>query len=110
MCSINRRLDLLNGQDGKTLPLSATDESSEGLASDIGRRDVRWMRDNLKQADAEHLDLSWTCDPKPAGKGTSVDFVSERNEVWKRHRVSQNVCERHRVPNDPDLWYERLHP
>ena len=63
------------------------------------------MRDSLKQADAEDLDLSWTYGPKPASKRTSVDFVSEANEVWKRHRVSRvtrNVCVGNRVPTSTD--------
>jgi hypothetical protein len=44
------------------------------------------MRDRLQQANAENLDSSWSDSPKPAGKGTPVDFVSEVREVWKRHR------------------------
>lgn len=61
-----------------------------------------WICDSLKHADTEHLDLSWTCDPKPASKGASVDFVREENEIWNRHRVprvSENACTTNRVPS-----------
>ena len=61
------------------------DKSSEGLTGDVGRCDVGWMRDRLKQANAEDLDSSWADSPKPASKGTSVDFVSEVREIWTRH-------------------------
>jgi hypothetical protein len=49
------------------------------------------MRDSLKQADAEDLDLSWTHGPKPASEGLSVDFVSEANEIWNRHHVPPSL-------------------
>ena len=63
-----KRLELLNRRDRKTLPLSVTDESSEGLASDVGRCDVGWTRDNLKPADAKDLDLSFIYGPNQPAK------------------------------------------
>ena len=84
--SMSVRLDLLNRRDWQTSPL--LDESSHSLTSDVGSRDVGWMRDRLEQANAEDLDSSCTDSPKPASERTSFDYVSEVGEVWQRHRFS----------------------
>ena len=51
-------LDLLNGRNREIFLLPATNESSEGLTSDIGRCDVRGVRDRLQQTNTKDLDVS----------------------------------------------------
>jgi len=58
LCSTHCRLDLLNRRNRESLPLPATDESSEGLTSDIGRCDVGGTRDRLQQTNTKDLDVS----------------------------------------------------